>query len=104
MNENEQLMARIKRLEEQLQVLTDKVVFNKDIMMQDGRDIIVAKGTGTKIGTEVTQKLGFFGATPVVRQASIATPSGGVTIDSSARTAIDALITRLEVLGFIDAN
>lgn len=35
---------------------------------------------------------------------SIASPSGGATVDSQARTAIDAIITRLEDLGLVTAN
>jgi len=57
--------------------------------------------TGTKWGTATTQKQAWFDATPVVQQASIADPSGGATIDAEARTAIIALITRLETYGFI---
>ncbi len=94
MNENEQLLARVKKLEEQLQILTDKVIFNKDIMLQDGRDIIVAKGVGTKIGTESTQKLAFFGATPIARQATISTPSsaGGTYSQSQVQSIVNAVI------------
>ncbi len=36
--------------------------------------------------------------------ASVTSPTGGATIDSQARTAIDAIITRLEDLGLVTAN
>lgn len=36
--------------------------------------------------------------------ASVAAPSGGLTIDAEARTAIDLIITRLEDLGLIADN
>lgn len=100
MNEIEQLKARIKKLEEQLQVVTDKVIFNKDIMMQDGRDFIFAKGTGTKIGTESTQKIGFFGATPVVRQANINVPStqGATYNQADVNTIVSSVTSILTVL------
>ena len=35
---------------------------------------------------------------------SITAPSGGATVDSQARTAINTIITRLEVLGLVDEN
>lgn len=36
--------------------------------------------------------------------ASIASPSGGITQDNIARTAIDDIITRLETLGLVTPN
>ena len=44
--------------------------------------------------------IGFLGATPVVRAAHIADPSGGATTDAEARTAINAILVVLENLGF----
>lgn len=35
---------------------------------------------------------------------AITSPSGGVTVDSQARTAIDTIITRLESLGLVSPN
>jgi len=35
--------------------------------LDDGANVAVGTGTGTKIGTAVSQKLGFWGATPVVQ-------------------------------------
>lgn len=37
-------------------------------------------------------------------QSAITSPSGGVTIDSQARTAIDAIITALENLNLVEEN
>lgn len=48
-------------------VASDRYTIKKDLQMFDGRDIQVAKGTGTRVGTESTQKLGFWGNTPVVQ-------------------------------------
>lgn len=45
--------------------------------------------------------VGFLGATPVNRQAFIADPSGGATVDAEARTAITAVITALENYGLL---
>ncbi len=39
--------------------------------------------------------------TPAGRGAAVTSPTGGATIDTQARTAIDALIARLQALGLI---
>jgi hypothetical protein len=90
----------------------DKIIFEKDveinsnftfatsITLLDSQNLILGTSVGTKIGTSSTQKLGFFGATPVVQQASIANPSGGVTVDAEARTAIISVLSVLDSLGF----
>lgn len=67
----------------------------------DAVNIAFNTTTGTKIGTGTTQKLGFYNATPIAQGASVADPSGGAIIDAEARTAIIAVITRLEALGLI---
>ena len=54
-------------------VNSDRYVFQKHLQIMDGRNIQLALGTGTKIGTATTQKMGFFGVAPVVQQAPTAT-------------------------------
>lgn len=56
---------------------------------------------GLKIGSAITSLLGFYGVTPVDQPATVADPTGGGTIDAEARTAIIALIDRLQELGLI---
>jgi hypothetical protein len=56
---------------------------------------------GLRIGDAATALLGFYGATPVDRPDTVADPSGGGTIDTEARTAINAIIDRLQELGLI---
>jgi hypothetical protein len=56
---------------------------------------------GLNIGDASTALLGFYGATPVDRPDTVADPSGGGTIDTEARTAINAIIDRLQELGLI---
>ena len=60
---------------------------------------------GTKRGLQIcsatTDKIGFFGATPVDQPATVADPSGGSTQDTEARAAIAAVIDRLQELGLI---
>lgn len=65
-----------------------------------------AGGTGTslrgiKIGSAITSLLGFYGVAPVDQPATVADPAGGGTIDTEARTAINAIIDRLQELGLI---
>ena len=56
---------------------------------------------GLKIGDAATALVGFYGVTPVDQPDTIADPSGGGTVDAEARTAINALIDRLQELGLI---
>lgn len=45
-------------------------------------------------------KIAFFGGgTPKTQQTAITPPSGGATVDSQARTAINDIITKLQTLG-----
>lgn len=64
-------------------------------------NIATDTSTGTKIGTATNQKIGFYNATPIVQGASVADATGGAIIDAEARTAINALISRIEALGLI---
>ena len=82
-------------------LLTDKYVFEKLIQFADGRNVQLGKTTGTKFGTATNQKLAFYNTTPVDQPATVSDPSGGGTVDTEARTAIDALIDRLQELGLI---
>ena len=109
MTELEQMNERINYLEgivagmmkSNQYTLWKDVVFNKNIEIKDGVNIALKATTGTKIGTATPsgQKLGFFNATPVVQQAAITAPTGGTTIDSQARTAINSIRTELTALG-----
>lgn len=73
-----------------------------DIQVADAKNIILGTTTGTKIGTATTQKLGFFGKTPVVQPAAY-TPTNVITdraYDANATT-IDELA---DVLGTVIAD
>ena len=79
----------------------DYFKFDDDIMLLGGENIILSATTGTKIGTATTQLLGFYNATPVDQPATVSDPSGGLVIDAEARTAVIAIIDRLQELGLI---
>jgi len=42
--------------------------------------------------------------TQASRQSAITSPTGGATVDTQARTAIDAIITALENFGLVTPN
>ncbi len=65
------------------------------------RNILNPTTAGLGILAATTHKLGFHGATPIVQGASVADASGGATVDAEARTAINALISRIEATGLI---
>lgn len=113
-NKITQLEESLVKLTQELQYLRDyvykndfsdnkifekKLIMNKSVSLGEASDISIGTSTGTKIGTSSTQKIGFYGATPVVRQGSITAPSGGSTIDSQARSSINAIIATLQTLG-----
>lgn len=67
----------------------------------NAHDLVFNDEAGTKIGTSSSQKLAFYGASPVDRPAAVTDPTGGILIDAEARTAIIAVIDRLQELGLI---
>lgn len=50
-----------------------------NVQMFDGANILLGTTTGTKIGTLATQKIGLWGATPVVRPTGWGAPTGTAT-------------------------
>lgn len=84
MNDIEQLNDRVAYLEGIIAnmmksgeyTLNKNVTFQRNIQLKDKVNIAVESTTGTKIGTAATQKIGFFGATPVVQQGHYTTVDG----------------------------
>jgi len=103
MNPQNNIEERLARVEGLLAAMnrSDRYTFQRLVQILDGRNIQLGKTTGTKIGTETSQKLAFFGVTPVDQPATVSDPSGGGTQDAEARTAIIAVIDRLQELGLI---
>lgn len=62
---------------------------NTVLSFSDGANLILGSTSGTKIGTAITQKLGFWNATPVVQQV-LATGAGNT---------VDNVITFLQTVG-----
>lgn len=101
---NEALIRQIIREELQGMIELNRFSFKKNVEFMDKRNIKVGKTNGTKIGTASTEKLGFYGATPVIRPGHIANPSGGSTTDAEARTAINSILEKLERLGLLASS
>lgn len=84
----------------------------RDLTLADGVDIALNTTTGTKIGTAASQKLGFFGATPVVQRTTVADASVAHALNSTFSdtevesalnalgTKINSILASLEALGF----
>lgn len=79
------------------------------LTLVDGLNVPVGTTTGTQIGTATTQKLGFYGKTPVVQQtnatlaniAAIADSTAGAT---AAQACVQAFATALANLGLCAAS
>lgn len=82
-------------------IKTDRFLFERHLQLMDGRNIQLGKTTGTMIGTETTQKVGFFGTTPVAQQTLTDVAGGGGDSDGTARTKINAIIDVLQTFGFL---
>jgi hypothetical protein len=84
----------------------DRIVMDKNIQILNARNIQLGIETGTQIGTSASQKIAFWGATPIIQPAIVADPSGGgdAGVDTPARTAIIAVIDRLISLGLIASS
>jgi hypothetical protein len=67
------------------------------ITFGDGGNFVAGTTTGTKLGTGATQKLGFWGATPVVRPAAVADATDAATVI----TQLNSLLAKLRTVGLI---
>lgn len=101
-------------MQEEIQLLKDRIeqleafiykdkntvedIFRRNLALLDV-DIKLSSATGTKIGTASSQKLAFYGSTPVSQQATISNPAGGAVIDAESRTAINSILTTLDTYG-----
>lgn len=77
--------------------------FTVDVTLAEGVDLTLGTTTGTKIGTGATEKLGFYGATPVVQRTAYtqtystadkthANPTAAVLTDNGGGGATDNTI------------
>ena len=73
-----------------------------DMMLNDGKNIQVGTGVGTRIGASATQKLGFFGQTPVTRRPGLGTVPTDAPL-STVITKLNSVMVGLRELGLFDA-
>jgi len=105
--EFQQLRNRVEQLERDNRTLMalisfvkiDKFVIPKDVKMNNGRNFVFSGETGTKFGTDVTQKMSFYGVSPVIQQSTITSPTGGATVDSQSRSSINEIKSFLTTIG-----
>ena len=71
---------------------------NSTLTMNNGAHIALGTSTGTRIGTGINQKLGFYNATPIVQPAS--TPAAATDL-ATALTLVNDLRTKLLALGLV---
>ena len=85
---NEELTQQVEKLTQELEAF--KSLYYKDNYsdLQVFRKQVLFK-----------RNVGFYQTTPIAQQPAITLPSGGTTIDSQSRTAINSLITTLKNLG-----
>ena len=78
------------------QAVTDLTVAN-DITIAAAGNIIVNATTGTKIGTETTQKLATYGKAPVAQASAIPEVTGTISLT----TTMNAILTVIRNFGLI---
>jgi hypothetical protein len=84
---------------------SDSLEFLTGFTITDAKDVILATGTGTKFGTAITQKMGFYGVTPIAQRAgaaqvAVATTASTNTTPFGYTTAAqaDAIVTLVNEL------
>lgn len=88
-----ELEERIRVLEDRLNMLerSDRYQLQKLLQIWDGRNIQLGTTTGTQIGTGATQKLAFFGATPIAQpaEAAVANVQSGAYVQADVQSIAD---------------
>jgi len=104
---NEELKIQVREIIRQElagMVSNDRFMFKKNIEIAEGMNIKTGTSVGSFFGSTATDKIGFYGVTPIVQQATLSDPSGGVTIDSQARSTIGNILTSLKNIGIIKSS
>ncbi len=97
------LEQRIQQLEERLNILDANGLFVMPKLMKfnEGINIQVGKTTGTMIGTEATQKIGFFGHAPVPQSVLNFNVQAGSTYTSVEQNILNGLQNELIKYGLL---
>lgn len=97
-NENEKLNIQVQNLQREVAHLND-IYFRTHFIDKDVFANPVYINNSLFLGKN--GKAGFYGTEPITQPSTISDPSGGATVDSEARTAINTIIDRLQALGLI---
>jgi hypothetical protein len=81
-----------------LSVTDARIAFEVVGSWVDGTNIALGSSTGTKIGTAPTQRLAFFGATPVV-QPTVGPTMAGATYTAAEQAIMNRLVVAFRALG-----
>jgi hypothetical protein len=76
--------------------------FEDDIFLNDGENLVLGTTTGSMVGSTASQKLAFWGATPIVQQAHIADSAGLWTVDG--QDTVNAILAALENVGILASS
>jgi hypothetical protein len=90
---------RITQLENELRELKAEYYKNNFPQQQVFVKDVIFNGNSTFTSLNPTTSFSL-GGTPAVRQSNIVSPSGGATQDGEARTAINSILSVLDVFGF----
>lgn len=82
-------------------VKSDRFTIQRLTQISNGRNIQLGQSVGTQIATAPTQKMGFYGATPIIQQTVGTVANGSTASDGVARAGLNSLITALIALGII---
>ena len=76
-----------------VRALPDRLVLQRALQILDGRNIQLGRTNGTSFGSQPSQKLSFYGVTPVIQHVNIAHASA-TTASNTAQLnlVIDALV------------
>lgn len=78
------------------------IYLDGDVNLVNGRNVVASASTGSKLGTAATQKLGFWGATPIVRPAGWSAASGTASRTSFATSTVNVSQLAERVKALID--
>lgn len=96
---------------------TGNVVIGQNLAITDAKNVVLATTAGTSFGSATTQKLSFYGVTPITQPAASSAvsvtgttgASTGVSLDTTftgggtAAFTIGGIVTRLKALGLLAA-
>lgn len=85
--------------------ISNNFTISGQVTLAEGSNFVLGTTTGTKFGTASSQKLAFFGATPIPQQGAITAPATqtGVYVQADVQSivsAVNSIRTYLTAFGF----